>query len=172
MTDTLETDQPSIAQKIIAKINDLSYEEFALGNADHQKKTQTRLDQIINEETSHLSPHEKSRIENEFHGLGPLEELFKKASVTEIIVNSPNKIFFEEHGKLNKHQDRFYSDFTFDLFIQRISDKMNLSLSLEHPFCDGSFENFRVSLVDKSITKDHTSANFRKHPICSYVYLV
>ncbi|MCK6597270.1 MAG: Flp pilus assembly complex ATPase component TadA [Bdellovibrionaceae bacterium] len=168
MNDTLEIDKAFITQQIIGKINALSYEEFALGNTDHQKRMQNRLDQIINEETSHLSTHEKNRIANEFHGLGPLEDLFQKTNVTEIIVNSPNKIFFEENGKLNKHEDSFYSDFTFDLFIQRISDKINLSLSLEQPFCDGSFANFRVSLVDKSITKDHTSVNFRKHPIHSW----
>ncbi len=44
---------------------------------------------------------------DEMFGFGPLEELLSDESITEVMVNGPHKIFYEQNGKLYKSSHQF-----------------------------------------------------------------
>lgn len=128
-----------------------------------QDGTETILE-IVKKMSSALPEQDKKRVVSEFFDFGPLENLMSDQDVTEILVNSYQDIHFEKRGKLQKLNDHFYSEITYRNCIHRILEKTHSVLSLEKPFCDIKFENFRVSLVDESITQDGTLLNLRRHP--------
>jgi pilus assembly protein CpaF len=156
--------------QILNKLNNLTYDEFALGDHSNQELSKNKVQLLISECTESLKENDKSRISNEFFRNGPLEILFANSEITEIIVNGPEAIFYELGGILHEHSDKFLSDYTFEKFINRICDLSQCVLNLESPFADGVFKNFRISIVDKSITNSFTSINFRRHPLVSWTF--
>lgn len=159
-----------IVNQIISILNQSTFEEFALGNQEHQNKEKSKLKLIIEDVTKNQPAEVKKRIQDEFFNNGPLEALLSDERLTEIIVNDPVSIFIESRGKLEKHSDSFLSAFTYEKYIDRLCDSMNTVLNLDHPFVDGKFKNFRVSLTDQSITQNHTSINFRRHPLSQWTF--
>ncbi len=87
------------------------------------------------------------RIYQEIFDWGPLSSLFEDESISEILINTPESIWIEKNGNLQRHHDTFLSEFTFDRFIQKISGLTNKFLSLENPFFDGQIGLFRVHVA-------------------------
>lgn len=159
-----------VTQKIISSFHHSSYEEFALGNEDHQQKDKNKLKHLVEEASRGLDEPNQQRLINEFFNHGPLENLINEEQVTEIIVNAPNSIYFEKQGKLIKHSDQFLSNYTYERYIDRLCDLTETTLNLDHPFVDSKFNNFRISLTDKSVTHSSTSMNFRRHPLSQWTF--
>lgn len=157
-----------ITKKIITQFSQSTFEEFALGNQEHQNNEKNKLKFIVEDATKHLSAELKLRIHNEFFNNGPLEALLADEDVTEIIINDPDSIYIEKKGVLQKYNDHFHSAFTYEKYIDRLTDQLNTALNIDNPFIDGKFKNFRVSLTDRCITQNFTSINFRRHPLTSW----
>lgn len=107
----------------------------------------------------------RERLRSEFFGYGPLDLLFKDHDITEILVNSPHSIWYEKNGGLQNHDDRFFSDISYDNILERISQKAGSHVSLNHPYLEGKFLDFRVTLIDKSLTSDQHLLSLRRHPL-------
>lgn len=159
-----------VTQKIISSFHHSSYEEFALGNEEHQKKDKNKLKHLVEELSKEFDEHSKQRLMHEFFEHGPLEELLSAEEITEIIVNAPDSIYFEKNGKLTKHSDQFLSSYTYERYIDRLCDLTETTLNLDRPFVDSKFKNFRISLTDKSVTHSSTSINFRRHPLSQWTF--
>ena len=52
----------------------------------------------------------QKRLNAEFFEFGPLNILFEDLEITEILVNSPTSLWYEKAGKLQQHDDCFYSE--------------------------------------------------------------
>lgn len=106
----------------------------------------------------------KTRLEQEFFGLGPIEILIADPSITEILVNSFDSIWFEQFGKLQRHDDQFLSEVSFYNIIEKLSQFAGKHLSLERPFLEGHFNGMRLSIVGPQLTGDQAIISIRKHP--------
>ena len=104
------------------------------------------------------------RLEQEFFGLGPLEILITDPSVTEVLVNSYNSIWFEQNGKLQKHDDQFLSEVSFHNIVERLGQFAGKHLSLERPFLEGHFNGMRLSMIGSQLTGHQAIISIRKHP--------
>jgi len=64
------------------------------------------LKDILIAEDAPLSAAEREKLIDELHhelfGLGPLETLLADSEISDILVNSPNSIYIERRGKLEK----------------------------------------------------------------------
>src|SRR3954462_11137899 len=64
------------------------------------------LDEVVEEENVPLSPEERQRLTAELAddvlGFGPLQRLLDDDTVSEIMVNGPENIYVEQHGKLTR----------------------------------------------------------------------
>lgn len=107
----------------------------------------------------------QKRLIAEFFEYGPLNLLFEDHDITEILVNSANSIWYEKSGKLQAHDDCFFSSVSYDNILERISQKAGSHISLNHPYLESKFLDFRVTLIDKSLTGDHNLLSLRRHPL-------
>ncbi|MCB0369110.1 MAG: CpaF family protein [Bdellovibrionales bacterium] len=160
----------SVTNDIISKITEITYDEYALGDDVNQEYNKNKINILFEDMTNNFKDSEKKRIFNEFFSNGPLESLLSDSTISEIIVNSPNSIYYEKFGILHQHDDHFFSDFTYEKFIERICDQTNSLLNLDFPFADTAYKNFRISIVDKCITHHYSSINFRRHPLQSWTF--
>lgn len=92
-------------------------------------------------------PEQQKRLEDEYFGLGPLEGLLAQDSITEVLINSPQEIWFERNGQFLKCSDYFYSVRSYKNIIHRLGQRAHIFTTVEHPFADGQFGEFRISLV-------------------------
>ena len=76
-------------------------------------------------------------IQNEINGYGPITELLKDDSITEIMVNSPNEIYVEVDGKLTKEESTsFINDKHIIRTIQRIVQPLGRTIDTANPMVD------------------------------------
>ncbi len=137
-----------------------------------QDETQVPQDQWVQEliedefenDNQFKDQNMKVRIQDEFLKNGPLDPLFRNSDVTEIIINGPNSICYEESGEFKILDDHFYSNLTFNNFIQKICDSKNIQLSLNTPCEDFTYENFRVHIIQPPLTEKEICICFRRHP--------
>jgi pilus assembly protein CpaF len=104
------------------------------------------------------------RIEEEYFACGPLELLLDDPTITEIIVNGGEAIWFERAGRLERHDDQFLSALSYRNFIARISREAGMQATLDCPFADGSWRDYRVHLIIPPASGDQAVMTLRRHP--------
>ena len=81
-------------------------------------------------------------------GLGPLEELLKDDTITEIMVNRFDEIFLERKGKLEQHETTFTSDRAVLGVIERIVAPLGRRIDESSPMVDARLKDgSRVNAV-------------------------
>lgn len=128
---------------------------------------QIKLTAYVNENSLPLSRYEADRLAeelvDELVGFGPLEALLRDASVTEIMVNGPNKIFFERDGKIQRSELRFVDDNHVFRVIQRILAPIGRRLDESSPMVDARMpDGSRVNAIIPPIALDGPSISIRK----------
>jgi pilus assembly protein CpaF len=78
---------------------------------------------------------------NEAVGLGPLEDLLADETVTEIMVNHHNDIYYESRGKLHKSDITFSSDEAVLSVIERIVSPLGRRIDESSPMVDGRLKD-------------------------------
>jgi pilus assembly protein CpaF len=84
-----------------------------------------------------LEPAARDILLSELNGNGPVENLLKDDSITEIIVHGHSEILFERSGDLQRSESRFASPRTFQLFLNRLLLEMEKSADRQNPLLDG-----------------------------------
>lgn len=112
----------------------------------------------------------RKRLEEEFLGCGPLYSLVEEPLITEIILDGSQCIFFEKKGQLYKHEDIFLSSWTFDNFIHKILAQSKQVLTLQKPYVNGRWNQFRFHIIIPPLTPSHTHITMRKHPLQSWTF--
>lgn len=78
---------------------------------------------------------------------GPLSKLVLDDSVSEILVNSYNQIFFETKAVLHEHSEKFKSSDDFQQLIEQITSASQTFLNRDKPFLEQQVGNHRVILI-------------------------
>jgi len=99
-----------------------------------------------------LTAHQRQQLESELVadlvGLGPLEELMRDRSITEIMVNGPSQVFVERDGQCQPSQLRFSGVDELRRVIDRIFIPMGRRIDDGHPMADGRLpDGSRVNAV-------------------------
>ena len=96
-------------------------------------------------------------------GLGPVEELLADASVTEIMVNGPQKVFFEKEGVLHPYGRGFASEDELRLVVDRIVSPLGRRVDEQSPIVNARLpEGHRVNVVIPPISMEGTALTIRK----------
>jgi pilus assembly protein CpaF len=104
----------------------------------------------------------KSLID-ELFGLGPLQPLVEDQSITDIMVNGPNNIFYERHGKVHKSDLTFVNEEQLLSIAKRIASRVGRRVDELSPTVDARLEDgSRVNIVIPPIALDGTSVSIRK----------
>lgn len=99
-----------------------------------------------------LRPQEKSRmvkeVFNSIRKLDLLEELLEQQDITEIMINSYDRIFVERDGQLQLYDGRFESEERYMDIIQQIVSRCNRVVNGANPIVDARLEDgSRVNVV-------------------------
>ncbi|WP_027897277.1 CpaF family protein [Zestomonas thermotolerans] len=100
---------------------------------------------------------------DELVGFGPLEVLLRDASVTEILVNGPQRVFVERNGVLQHSDLRFIDDQHLLRVIQRILAPVGRRLDESSPMVDARMpDGSRINAVIPPIALDGPCLSIRK----------
>lgn len=97
-----KTLKDKIRQKIISEYSNLS-SKGSIEENEFREVVDQIIEDIIRHEHPSLSDTDKkdiiNELINEFLGFGPIENLLKDPTITEIMINGPNHIYVEREGK-------------------------------------------------------------------------
>jgi len=107
------------------------------------------------------------RVINEMLGVGPLEPLLADDSITEIMVNGPNKIFVERNGEVERvTQVSFKSEQHIKDIIDRIVAKLGRRIDASEPKVDARLpDGSRVNASIPPIAIDGPNITIRKFAV-------
>lgn len=98
-------------------------------------------------------------------GLGPLEDLLADPTVTEIMVNAPDKIFIEQNGRLTKSREQFISKADIYTAIERIVGPIGRRIDESSPLVDARLsDGSRVNIIIPPLALDSPMVTIRKFP--------
>jgi len=158
-----KTQAEVLYQKIQSKIEELPFGEYSFSEEDSYHRL-GKIRTLIQHELLKTEDPIQQRVLAEFYGYGPLELLFENRFLTEILVIDLNSIWIEFHGKLSQFPDSFFSELSFRNIIEKICQTSGAHITLENPYFDGAFQDFRLTLVGPGMTHQKTQLSFRRHP--------
>ena len=105
----------------------------------------------------------EQRVFNSLRKLDVLQELLEDDEITEILVNGPNRIFYEKNGQFQEHLYHFASEEKLQDVIQQIVGRHNRVINLTSPIVDTRLEDgSRVNIVLMPIAIDGSAISIRK----------
>jgi len=126
-----------------------------------------RVVEYVNCHRLAVSRYEMERLAeelvDELTGFGPLEILLRDTSVTEILVNGPDRVFIERDGVLHQSDLRFIDDQHVQRVIQRILAPLGRRLDESCPMVDARMpDGSRVNAIIPPIALDGPCISVRK----------
>ncbi|WP_418608190.1 CpaF family protein [Georgenia sp. SUBG003] len=152
----------ALFERIGSRLTDSSLSEEQL-----HKLVRTELNHVVEEEQVPLSTEERKRlirdVQDDVLGHGPLQLLLDDPTVTEIMVNGPNKIYVEQRGKLTRTEVHFASEDHLRRIIERIVSRVGRRIDESSPLVDARLpDGSRVNAVIPPLAFSGSSLTIRK----------
>ncbi|AGK55955.1 CpaF family protein [Bacillus sp. 1NLA3E] len=124
---------------------------------------------FLSEESDRLTFEAKKElvtsVMNELIGFGPITPLLNDSSVSEIMVNGPNQIYVEQHGKLQLSDYTFRDDEHVLQVIEKIVAPLGRRIDESSPMVDARLpDGSRVNAIIAPLSLDGPSITIRKFP--------
>ncbi|MCE3236047.1 MAG: type secretion system protein, partial [Vampirovibrio sp.] len=125
------------------------------------------INHLLMEENTLLTLSERDRlvedILNEAMGLGPLEQLLRDQSISEIMILGPHLVYVERKGKLTESKVRFKDDAHLLQIIDRIVSAVGRRVDETQPLCDARLKDgSRFNCVIPPLALDGPLVTIRK----------
>jgi pilus assembly protein CpaF len=149
-----------LAQIDPTSIANMSCERLAL-------EVERVLSQIATEQHCQMNAREQRQLAgelvNDMIGLGPLEPLLEDDSITDIMVNGPNRVFVERGGKVALSNIRFRDSAHVANISQRIACAIGRHIDESSPMVDARLKDgSRVNIVFPPLALDGPYISIRK----------
>ncbi len=123
--------------------------------------------EIASERRIQLNGREQRQVANDLvHdmlGLGPLQSLIDDDSISDILVNGPDKVFIESGGKVTLSDVRFRDAAHVANICQRIASAIGRRVDESSPMCDARLaDGSRVNIVFTPLALDGPYLSIRK----------
>jgi pilus assembly protein CpaF len=122
--------------------------------------------QIVDDVLLYLCQRQlKKQIKDIVFGYGPLEDLLRIPTVTEVMVIGSTKIFVERNGVIENSGRRFVSEAVTASIIERIVSKVGRRIDKSQPISDARLaDGSRVNAVISPVALDGPLLTIRKFP--------
>ena len=108
-------------------------------------------------------------IQDEMLGLGPIESLLSDDTVSDILVNGPDKVFVERRGKIELTAIRFENDAHLLRVIDRIVSRIGRRIDEMSPMVDARLaDGSRVNAVIPPLAIDGPLLSIRRFAVVPY----
>ena len=127
-----------------------------------------RVDLLFSKLRRPLTGAEKNHliqdVMDEIFGLGPLEEVLRDETISDILVNGPEQIYIERDGVLHKIDAKFRDDQHLLQVIQRIATQMGRRIDESSPMLDARLvrDGSRVNAIIGPLALDGPSLSIRR----------
>jgi len=102
-------------------------------------------------------------IQNEVMGLGPLEPLLADPSISDILVNGPNKVYVERHGKIELANVVFTDEAHLMKIINKIVSRIGRRIDESSPMVDARLpDGSRVNAIIPPLSLDGPLLSIRR----------
>ncbi|GAA1650269.1 CpaF family protein [Georgenia ruanii] len=154
--------EDALYERVGGRLSDPSLSEEQL-----HALVRAELNYVVEEEKVPLTGEERRRLTrevlDEVLGLGPLQRLLDDESVTEVMVNGPEMVYVEQHGKLSRTSVRFSSDEHLRRIIERIVSKVGRRIDESSPLVDARLaDGSRVNAVIPPLAFSGATLTIRK----------
>ncbi len=135
------------------------------------EKQETAIQQLITQAIEHTRGQFKpeqlaqlaAEVRGEILGYGPLESLLADPTISEVMVNGPNKVYVEKSGRIVKTNVHFQDDAHVRKIIDRIILPLGRNVDADHPTVDARLpDGSRVNAVIPPVAIDGPSITIRK----------
>ncbi len=162
--DTFSELKERIQDRLISELDP----SMDLSRTEEVRRTiETMYDQYLMQEGLILSRVERQRlfeqIVAEILGYGPLEPFLRDDTITEIMVNGPNKIFVERNGKIEPVSVTFESEEHLMRIIDRIVSPLGRRIDESSPMVDARLpDGSRVNAIIPPLALNGPTLTIRK----------
>jgi pilus assembly protein CpaF len=102
-------------------------------------------------------------IMDELFGLGPLERLLGDSTISDILVNGPNRVYIERNGRLQRVDARFNDSQHLMRIIDRIVSRVGRRIDESSPMVDARLpDGSRVNVIIPPLALDGPSLSIRR----------
>ncbi|MGN1566675.1 CpaF family protein, partial [Yersinia enterocolitica] len=125
------------------------------------------LDELFNNNDYKLTTQDQKKIitmiADEITGFGPLRELMEDDSISDIMVNGPEKIFIERFGMITLTSRRFINNEQLTDIAKRLMQRANRRIDEGRPLADARLiDGSRINVAISPIALDGTVLSIRK----------
>lgn len=158
-------------QEYIRNVREMVSQRLDLTRNVSDEQIREAVTVIVAEESGHryMSLGEKRAVMegvfNSMRGLDVLQPLVDDPSITEIMINGPDRIFVEKAGRLHQIGISFGSNEKLENVILNIVSKVNRTVNEASPIVDARLtDGSRVNVVLPPIALDGPTVTIRKFP--------
>lgn len=154
--------QEKIRDKFLANI-DIDKVESLVDDYDKLSDLLSQTyDGLFNDNEYRLNTQDQkdiiAMIADEITGFGPLRELMEDDSISDIMVNGPEKIFVERYGLLTLTNRRFINNSQLTDIAKRLMQRVNRRIDEGRPLADARLiDGSRINVAIGPITLDGTA---------------
>ncbi|MCI0455827.1 MAG: CpaF family protein [Gemmataceae bacterium] len=160
-------------QKLKADIHRQLVEMIDLSRVGHWKPDRLRREvralavKLAQSSPELLNEVDRERLIDEImaetFGLGPIDNLMKDATVSDILVNGPHQVFIERHGRLEQTDLLFADDAHLMQIIQRIAARVGRRADEMSPMVDARLpDGSRVNAIVPPLALDGPVLSIRR----------
>lgn len=121
------------------------------------------LPKIARVEAPLIDPSEFVRVADSLVGMGPIEELLRDPSITDVLVNGPDEIWVEKWGVLEKTDLRFADAQSVVAAVERVISPLGLRIDRASPMVDARLaDGSRLHAVVPPASVDYPIAAIRR----------
>jgi len=135
-----------IHEELVKRLNLKRLTVNRIGEEDLRQQVLTTLRNIVSEVGTRLPQDVQAdmlvkEIYDEAVGLGPLENLLSDPEITEIMVNGPDRVYVEKHGKIFLTGMTFLDDASVLAVIERIVSPIGRRIDESQPYVDARLKD-------------------------------
>lgn len=123
------------------------------------------LANALNDSLEKVDASLRHRILNELNGFGPVSALLEDESVTEILINQFDQIYFERQGKVQRSEDHFFDVTSYKEFIEKLCSYCHTYINAEKPFIEVQLNSLRITVLFPDICRGEFLVSIRKQPL-------
>lgn len=157
--------------KLKTTLKQIILDNIELDNDISDEQLYDTIDRVINEysKKEYISIRDKQRLRmsifNTIRRLDILQELVDDSSITEIMVNGPDKIFIEKHGAVCLCEKSFESKQKLEDVIQQMVSHSNRIINEACPIVDSRLpDGSRVNIILPPVALEGPIITIRKFP--------
>ncbi len=152
-----------LVEHVTGSPSGLGLKDFGMG----QEEVTIQLNEYCSSHYVHLKDQQKAEVLEaalaEMFGFGPIQSLLDDPSVTEVMVNGPNRVYVERKGKSVRTGIKFNDDDHVRRIIDRIVIPLGRRVDADNPLVDARLpDGSRVNAVIAPVAIDGPSITIRK----------